>query len=62
MNIKPMRPQSPVGPFYQPDINFAAPPDEELPRDYIAVSETIVPSARAVNELLDYWREQAKKG
>lgn len=38
---------------------FTPPPDDSLPHDYVATAGTIVPSARAINELLDYWREKA---
>lgn len=35
------------------------PPDADLPLDWRAIPSTTVPSARAVNKLLDYWRDKA---
>lgn len=40
---------------------FPPPPDDDLPVDWRAVPGTVVPSARAINKLLDYWRDKANE-
>lgn len=45
--------------WHSPELKVSPPPDNNLPRDYVAITGTVAPSARAMNELLDYWRGQA---